>query len=119
MGYAVKWDVARRPYILLTGRFKGVWAVKYIADKVEEVIRSSEACAACKCDFPIDAMNRDIFFWYIIIDGENKQDIEVCDSHVFGEIFKELERQGTRHRVGRLSYSPSSLKVVGVSEEGI
>jgi len=109
MGYPVKWDVARRSYILITGRSKRVWAVKYITEKIESTISNSKACGRCECDFAIDAVDRETFFWYAIINGENKQDVEACDSHIFGEIFRELETLGIEHRISPLSYPPGHL----------
>ena len=117
MGYPVQWDVARRSYILVTGRFRRVWVVKFISEKVKEIIKSSEACKGCKCEFPIDALEEDTFFWYVVINGKNQEDIKACDKHIFGEIFKELEKLGIEHRITRLSYPPSHLKIIGISEE--
>lgn len=117
MGYPVKWDVARRSYILVTGRFKRVWVVKHIAEKVKAAIRNSSVCAGCECIFPIDAMEKDTFFWYVVINGKSKQDIEACDERIFGEIFKELESLGIKHRISRLSYPPGHFKIVSISEE--
>jgi len=109
MGYPVKWDAARRSYILITGRFKRAWAVKSITEKIKSIISNSEVCMRCECDFAIDAVDKETFFWYAIINGENKRDVEACDSQIFSEIFKELEMLGMKHRVGRLSYPPGHL----------
>lgn len=102
--------MARRSYILFTGQFKRVWAVKYVAEKIKSIVKNSEECATCKCDFPIDAIYGDTFFLYITINGEREEDIEICDSRIFGEIFKELENLGIRPRVSHLSYPQSSLR---------
>jgi hypothetical protein len=117
MGYPVKGDSARRSYILITGRVKRVWVVKFISEKVKEIIRGSEACRGCKCEFPIDSLDEDTFFWYVVINGKSQEEIEACDEHIFGEIFKELENLGIKHRITRLAYPPSHLKIVGISEE--
>lgn len=108
----IEWDMARRSYILFTGQFKRVWAVKYVAEKIKSIVKNSEECATCKCNFPIDAIYGDTFFLYITIDGEKEQDVETCDSRIFGEIFKELESLGIRHRVSHLSYPQNSLRTV-------
>lgn len=114
----IEWDVARRCYILFMGRFKRVWAFKHLVEKVESIIKNSKACTRCKCNFSVDAINRNTFFWYIIIDGENKQDIEACDLQIFGVIFKELESLGLRHRVSHFSYPLSDLKDICLNTEG-
>jgi len=111
LGYPVKWDAARRSYILITGRFKRVWAVKFITEKINSVVSNSEACMRCKCDFAVDAVDRQTFFWYAIIDGESKQDVQACDTQIFGEILKETETLGIEHRVGRLSHPPQGRLV--------
>ena len=80
-------------------------------------MKNSEACAACRCSFPVDAMQRDTFFLYVVIDGENKEDVERCDAHIFGEILKELESLGTEHRISRLSFPEARLKVAYVNVE--
>jgi len=95
---------ARRSYILITGRFRRVWFVKFISEKIKSIISNSEACMKCKCNFTIDAVDRETFFWYVIIDGEKRQDVETCDLYIFGEIFKELETLEVKHHVSSLSY---------------
>ena len=104
MGYPVKWDAARRSYILVTGRYSRVWAVKFITEKVKSAISNSEACMKCEYKFVVDSLGKEVFFWHAVINGGNKQDVEACDSHVFSVILKELETLGMKHRVGRLSY---------------
>lgn len=118
MSDTIKWDIARRSYVVFTGQFKRIWAVKYVAEKIKSIVKNSEECAVCKCNFPIDAIYGDTFFLYITIDGEKEQDVEACDARIFGEIFKELESLGIRHRVSHLSYPRSSLRTAHVNMEG-
>ena len=109
MGYPVEWDATRRSYILVTGRYSRVWAVKYITEKVKSAIGNSEACKKCECEFVVDALGKEVFFFHTIINGGNKQEAEACDLHVFSEILKELEALKVKHRVGRLSYPQGYL----------
>ena len=117
LGYPVKWDAARRSYILITGHFKRTWVIKYLSDKVKDAMKNSEVCAKCKCELPIDAVEKDTFFYYVVIDGQNKEDVEECDSYIFAQILKELESLGIKHRLSRLSYPPGQFEIVNVSEE--
>lgn len=112
-----KWDTARRSYVIFTGQFKRAWTVRYIADKVGSIIKNSEACETCKCDFPLDALHQDTFFMYVTLDGKDKQHMEVCDSHVFGELFRELESLGIRHRVSHLSFPEGRLRIASINME--
>ncbi len=114
----VKWDTARRSYVIFTGQFKRAWTVKYITDKIGSIIRNSEACETCRCDFPLDAMNHDTFFLYVTMDGKDKQNIEACDSHVFSELLRELESLGIRHRVSHLSFPEGRLRIAYINVEG-
>jgi len=109
------WDKARRSYIIFTGQFKRVWAVKYVIDKIKSIVKDSEACSSCKCEFPIDAIHRDIFFLYVTIDGKKKQDIEACDSRIFSEIFQELERIGLQHSISQLSFPEGYLRIAYIN----
>lgn len=109
------WDKARRSYIIFTGQFKRVWAVKYVIDKIKSIVKDSEACSSCKCEFPFDAIHRDIFFLYITIDGKKKQDIEACDARIFSEIFRELESMGLHHNLSKLSFPEGYLRVAYIN----
>jgi len=109
------WDKARRAYIIFTGPFKSVWAVKYVIDKIKSVVRDSEACSACKCEFPVDAIHRDTFFLYVSIDGKKKRDIEACDSRIFSEILRELESMGLQHDLSQLSFPEGYLRVAYIN----
>lgn len=113
-----KWDTARRSYVIFTGKFKRAWTVKYITDEIKSIIKNSEACTTCKCDFPLDAMHQDTFFLHVTIDGEDKQNIEACDSHVFSELFSQLENLGIRHRVSSLSFPEGRLRIAYINVEG-
>lgn len=113
----VKWDTARRSYILFMGQFKRASTVKYITEKIGSIIKNSEACETCKCGFPLDAMYQDTFFLYVTIDGKDKQNIEACDSHVFSELFRELESMGIRHRISHLSFPEGRLRIAYINVE--
>ena len=109
------WDKARRSYIIFTGPFKRAWAVKYVIDKIKSIIKDSEACFSCKCEFPVDAMHRDIFFLHVTIDGKKKQDVEACDSRIFSEIFRELESMGLQHNISQLSFPEGYLRIAYIN----
>lgn len=117
MRFPVEWDTTRRSYIILTGRFRRTSFVKYIADKIRGFVKSSEKCVTCKCSFPIDAMQNDTFFFYVVIDGPNKEDVERCDAYIFSEVLKELESLGAEHRISNLSFPKEHLKVAYIDEE--
>ena len=109
------WDKARRSYIIFTGQFKRVWAVKYVIDKIKSIVKDSGACSSCKCEFPFDAIHRDTFFLYVTINGKKKKDIEACDSHIFSEIFRELEHMGLQHNISQLSFPEGYLRVAYIN----
>jgi hypothetical protein len=111
----IKWDTARRSYVIFTGKFKRAWTIRYIIDKIKSAVENSEACATCRCDFPLDAMHPNTFFLYVTIDAKEKQDIEACDSHVFSELFRELESMGIKHRISNLSYPEGNLRIAYIT----
>jgi hypothetical protein len=114
----VKWDTARRSYILFTGPLKRAWAVQYIIDKIKSTLENSEACETCKFSLPLDVMHQDTFFLYVTIDSKDKKSIEACDSHVFSQLFRELERLGIKHRVTPLSFPEGRLRIAYINVEG-
>lgn len=115
MSTIASWDKARRSYIIFTGQFRRVRAVKYIIDKIKSIVKDSGACSSCKCEFPVDAIHRDTFFLYVTIDGKKKQDIEACDSNIFSEIFRELEGMGLQHNISQLSFPEGSLRIAYIN----
>ena len=78
---------------------------------------NSEVCAKCRCELPIDAVDKDTFFYYVVIDGENKENVAECDAYIYAQILKELESLGIKHRLSRLSYPQGQFEIVNVSEE--